>query len=116
MAPMATCFTRGAPMTASIAKTIRANVVRCGAILALAAGLGACADEQVRLSPEFGEAVRQDVAAQIADPDAHYIGKPAPGSNGARVGLAQQRYEEGKVTPPKDMNASTVKGDGSSAK
>ena len=63
-------------------------------------GLAACTQSRLRLDPNFGSAIRQDAVAQIADPDAHYRGTPAPGSNGARVELAQKRYEEDKVTPP----------------
>jgi hypothetical protein len=69
-------------------------------------GLSACTQSEMRISPDFGEAVRQDLAAQIADPDAHYLGTPAPGSNGARVGLAQQRYQKNNVIQPASVTAS----------
>jgi type IV pilus biogenesis protein CpaD/CtpE len=58
------------------------------------------------MSPDFGNAVRQDLAAQIADPDAHYKGTPAPGSDGERVGLAQKRYSTGQVIQPAAVTAS----------
>ena len=48
----------------------------------LGLGLCGCVVSQPHLSPDFGSAVRQDVMAQIADPDARYKGDPAPGSNG----------------------------------
>ncbi len=54
----------------------------------------------VRLSPDFGVAIRQDEAAQIADPDARYAGVPTPGSNGVRNALAESRYERDDVIPP----------------
>jgi hypothetical protein len=81
--------------------------------LALAAGavlgLSACTYSELRISPDFGDAVREDVAAQIADPDAHYAGVPAPGaSNGARVGLAQTRYEKNQVVQPSSTTASSM--------
>jgi len=63
--------------------------------------LSACSTQHVfLLSPDFGVALRQDEAAQIADPDARYRGVPTPGSNGARAGLAQSRYVRDQVIPP----------------
>jgi hypothetical protein len=60
----------------------------------------------MRISPDFGTAVQQDVAAQIADPDARYAGTPAPGSDGTRVGLAQGRYQTDTVIQPSTTTAS----------
>ena len=84
-----------------------------GIRLGLAAGavfsLSACAQSELRISPDFGDAVREDVAAQIADPDAHYVGMPAPGaSDGARIGLAQSRYEKNQVIQPSSTTASSA--------
>jgi type IV pilus biogenesis protein CpaD/CtpE len=70
---------------------------------AMAAGLAGCVESQPTLSSDFGVAMRQDVAAQIADPDAHY-GKMT--TEGARAALAQDRYRTGKVTPPSAAGAS----------
>jgi hypothetical protein len=70
------------------------------AVLAAAGALGGCQGDQLRLSPDYGVAVRQDVAAQIADPDPHYAGDPQPASNGQRTDGAQQRYVTGKVITP----------------
>lgn len=92
---------------------LKLRLIAVAALLAGAATLGGCI-ETTRLSPDYGEAVRQNVAAQVADPDAHYAGTPAPGSNGARVGLAQDRYEKGKVIPPSDTGASSITVGGSS--
>lgn len=78
-----------------------------GAALALL-GLGGCVESQVYLSPDYGQAVRQDVAAQIADPDAHYKGVPRPGSDPARVALAQDRYVKGKVIEPATTSTSSA--------
>jgi hypothetical protein len=83
------------------------------ALLGAATLLSAC-ETQLRDAPDFGEAVRQDVAAQIADPDARYAGAPAPGSNGARAAAAQDRYAHGKVTPPPVMTTSQVGGSAAS--
>jgi type IV pilus biogenesis protein CpaD/CtpE len=75
---------------------------------ALTLGLAGCVESQRHLSQDFGSAVRQDVVAQVADPEARYKGVPAPGSDGARVGLAQERYRTGKVIAPSEAGASTV--------
>ena len=75
---------------------------------ALGLALTGCAVSQTHLSSDFGSAVRQDVVAQIADPDARYKGDPAPGSDGARVASAQERYRTGKVIPPAATGASTI--------
>ena len=66
----------------------------------LAAGLSGCLESQRHLSADFGSALRQNTVAQIADPDARYKGDPAPGSDGRRVSLAQERYRTGKVIEP----------------
>jgi len=76
-----------------------ATVIGTGMLLA------ACTQSEVRLSPDFGQAVRQDEVAQIADPDAHYVGDPAPGSNGLRVELAQKRYVKNQVIQPSTLTA-----------
>ncbi|HVV65567.1 MAG TPA: hypothetical protein VHC42_08855 [Rhizomicrobium sp.] len=76
------------------------------ALLAAAAILGGCTQSVTSLSPDFGAALRQDIAAQIADPDAHYRGDPAPASNGARTSLSQSRYLKGQVTEPTSLSAS----------
>lgn len=77
------------------------------AVAFLAFALSACTQSALRLNPDFGYAVRQDLAAQIADPDAHYRGTPAPGSAGARVGLAQRRYDNNQVVQPSTTGASS---------
>jgi hypothetical protein len=80
---------------------------------ALSLGLAGCIESRMHLSDDFGSAVRQDQVAQVADPDAHYKGVPAPGSDGARVGLAQERYRTGKVIAPSEAGASTIGASGS---
>ena len=93
--------------------TVRFAVV--AATLGAALLLASCEESRLRLAPDFGVAVRQDVAAQIADPDAQYAGVPAPASNGSRVGLAQTRYETGKVIQPASTSTSQVSVGGGSA-
>lgn len=80
----------------------------CGAAIIVFASLAlsACAQSSLRINPDFGSAVRQDVAAQIADPDARYQGTPSPGSRGDRVGLAQKRYQNNEVIQPSSTTAS----------
>jgi len=78
--------------------------------LALALGallLCGCTQSELRLNDDFGRAIRQDTAAQVADPDAQYQGTITPGSNGARVGLAQKRYEHDSVIQPSRNGASS---------
>src|ERR1700675_4246152 len=68
--------------------------------------LSGCAQSSLRISPDFGNAVNQDLAAQIADPEARYKGTPSPGSDGERVSLAQKRYGTNQVVPPSTTTAS----------
>ena len=78
------------------------------AVMGASLVLGACSESRLRLAPDFGEAVRQDVAAQIANPDAHYAGTPAPGSNGMRIDSAQERYVRHTVAQPVATQTSSV--------
>jgi type IV pilus biogenesis protein CpaD/CtpE len=78
------------------------------------AGLSGCVESRLRQSDDFGVAVRQDVAAQIADPDAQYRGNPAPASDGERAALATSRYGHDDVTPPAAASTQTSVGGGSS--
>ncbi len=82
------------------------------AVAAMALGLAACAETQPSIASDFGVAVRQDLAAQIADPDAHY-GKTD--SDGAKAALAQERYRADKVTPPSAIGTSKSGSGGSGA-
>src|SRR5690348_1290092 len=100
MGPMAMFFIKERAMIST--KTFRAALI-LGACMALSD----CAQSSLRINPDFGSALHQDVAAQIADPDAHYEGTPAPGSSGPRVGLAQKRYDTNTVIPPSSTTASS---------
>jgi len=77
------------------------------AVIAAGLMLSACTVSQVNMSSDFGQAERQDLVAQVADPDAHYVGDPAPGSNGMRVDLAQKRYVTNQVIQPSTITAQT---------
>jgi len=69
-------------------------------LVVLAAGLAGCVQTQPHLGGDFGYAIRAAAVAQIANPNAVYTGDPAPGSDGSRVALAQERYRTGKVIEP----------------
>lgn len=88
------------------------RIARPVLIVAVSLGLHACAQNptqsEMRMSPDFGDAVRENLAAQIADPDAHYTGTPAPGaSDAARIDLAQTRYQQNEVIQPSSTTASS---------
>ncbi|HWE48062.1 MAG TPA: hypothetical protein VG407_18745 [Caulobacteraceae bacterium] len=84
------------------------TTVMLAALLTGSLLLSACAESRMHLSDDYGAALKQDKAAQIADPDAKYRGDPAGGSNGSRVASAQDRYVNGKVTAPAAARASSV--------
>ena len=62
--------------------------------------LAGCVGVWGHMQPDFGQAVRQDFAAQVADPDASYARTALPANSGARAALAQQRYVKGQVIQP----------------
>jgi len=76
-------------------------------LVLMVVSLGGCAANS-GLSDKFGVALNQDLAAQIADPDPHYEGAPAPGADGSRVALAQSRYQTGKVIAPVSTSTSEI--------
>jgi hypothetical protein len=62
---------------------------KIAAILALTAlSLGGCLSPQGNLAPDHGVSVSQNIAAQIADPDARYRRDLPPASSGARAAAA----------------------------
>src|SRR4051812_39955953 len=77
-------------------------------LLAAAGVLAGCAEAQPHLADNFGQAVSEALVAQVANPDAQYLGTPAPGAMGAPVALAQERYRTGKVIKPVPATASKV--------
>jgi hypothetical protein len=84
------------------------STLRTAAVLfMLGVGLSGCVQAGT-LNPDFGEAYQQHVVGQIAEPDARYVGKPDPGSDGSRVGLAQKRYRTGTVIIPVPATASDI--------
>lgn len=73
------------------------------ALFAAVAAVSGCAHPD-----DFGVATRQNIASQIADPDARYRRDLPPGSSGARTALSQDRYAKGQVTPLSATGASDV--------
>ncbi|MDB5499309.1 MAG: hypothetical protein JWP28_3340 [Phenylobacterium sp.] len=90
-------------MSAVLAKSATATV-----LVGAALGLSACMQSRMSIAEDYGQTVRQHVVAQIADPDAHYQGIPAPGSNGRRVGIAQERYNRNAVIQPASTSTSSA--------
>lgn len=84
------------------------------AILALTASLGGCIQAPGHIDPNFGYAVRQDIVAQIADPDARYQRTRNPASSGERAALAQKRYAKGQVVQPASEGTGAMGGGGQS--
>lgn len=72
------------------------------ALFAAVAAVSGCAQS------DFGVATRQNIASQIADPDARYRRDLPPGSSGVRTALSQDRYAKGQVTPLSATGASDV--------
>ena len=85
---------------------ISTRIGRAALVIVVGTALSACTQSSLRINPDFGNAVHQDIAAQIADPDARYEGVIAPGSDGVRVGSAQKRYQSNQVIPPSAVTAS----------
>ena len=79
-----------------------------GAVAAAGSLLAGCLSPQHGLEPDFGRAVRNNVAAQIADPEPRYARKDEPASNGVRAAAAARRYEHGEVIQPATQSTSQV--------
>lgn len=96
-------------MSAALTKSL---IVAAAAGAAM--GVSGCVESRMHLSDDYGQSLRQDVAAQVADPDARYGGLPAPGAHGHRVGLALDRYNRNAVTPPAATSTSSFSAGGGS--
>lgn len=77
-----------------------------------ALGLCGCAQQANMVDPDFGVALRQNIAAQVADPAPRYVRAEPPASDGSRTALAQQRYQKGQVIVPQAESTSSVGGGG----
>lgn len=81
----------------------------------LALGLAGCVQAPGNMQPDFGASMRQDIAAQVADPGARYKRTDPPASSGERTALAQDRYNKGKViTPSTPTTSNAAQGSGGS--
>ena len=80
------------------------------AILALS--LSGCVQAPGNMQADFGASVRQNVAAQVADPDGRYKRVDQPAGAGSRTVLAQERYSKGKVISPAATTTSQIGGGG----
>ena len=90
-------------MSAVLAKSATA-----AALVGATLGLSACVQSRLSIAEDYGQAIRQDLVAQVADPDAHYKGVPAPGTNGRRGALAQDRYNRNAVIQPASTSTSNT--------
>jgi type IV pilus biogenesis protein CpaD/CtpE len=78
------------------------------AITAGVAGLAGCAyQDSTTEYPGFGDAVRQNNAVMIIDPNPAGAQVTDIDMDGARAGLAIDRYRAGKVIPPKTLSTTT---------
>lgn len=83
--------------------------------LAAAATLSACADPG-ETSPNFGNAVRHNMAVHIINPAPDYGADMLPTGDGRRQALATERYATGKVLrppAPSTTSGALSKGEGS---
>src|SRR5689334_3693471 len=80
-------------MAMSSTRVIRMSALKIvPAVGLLSLGLSGCLTPEQNVSKDFGAGVHTAIAAQIADPEARYVGKPDPGTNAGRVAIAQGRY------------------------
>lgn len=77
--------------------------------------VGGCVSPQRPLQADYGYAVRQTLVSQTADPEAKYLRKVEPASNGARAALANKRYVKGQVIQPPMQSTSMVNGSAGAA-
>jgi len=79
-----------------------------GAVFAAGSLLAGCVSPQHSLEPDFGRAVRNDIVAQVAEPEPRYDRTVEPASNGMRSAAANRRYESGQVIQPQVQSTSQV--------
>ena len=78
-----------------------------------ALGLAGCVQGNT-VNPDFGVALRQNIAAQVADPAPRYDRTNPPASDGKRTALAQDRYQKGQVIQPQAEATSSAVSSGAS--
>ena len=85
---------------------------RIAIVLASAALLAACAPSVYQDSttpmPGYGNAVKQNAAVMIIDPQPVSAANVEIDFDGRRAGIAIERYRTGTVIPPEDLRTSDV--------
>ena len=81
----------------------------------VALGLTGCISHREAAYPaaDFGQALRQNLTAQIADPTPQYTYDEALASNGPRTAVAQTRYETDTVTEATTQGTTMMRSTGS---
>lgn len=88
-----------------MAKAYRIFILSSTAI-ALSGALSGCFHHDISLQDGYGNAVKQNMAAQVVNPAPQYEG-PAL-SSGARGAVAMERYNTDKVEKPAQQRTTTV--------
>jgi hypothetical protein len=89
---------------------MRYGIVTIGLASLALAGCEAIPNQGHLSDPTYGQALRQNLAAQVADPAPDYERTEPPASSGPRTALAQKRYETGQVIQPVAQATSSVSG------
>ncbi len=89
--------------------SIRKTVSAIAAVAAMAVVLVACAPQQ-HLSPDFGDAVRQNMAVHIIDPRPMPVDEAGSALDGRRAAGAVDRYQRGQIIEPERLTTSTIGG------
>ena len=76
-----------------------AALTAVGLLASACANTSAMARDDARVANDFGRAVREDLAAQIVNPEGTWK-TPRPLFNGQRAGQAETRYNSGTVKQP----------------
>ena len=80
------------------------------AALALSGCAAVVHQEATDVDPTFGRALRQNLAAQVANPAPDYDYTNPPASGGPRTAVAQKRYDTGTVIQPTTQETSDAVG------
>ena len=86
--------------------SIRKTVSAIAAVAAMAVVLVACAPQQ-HLSPDFGDAVRQNMAVHIIDPRPMPVDEAGSALDGRRAAGALDRYQRGAVIAPERLSTTS---------
>lgn len=84
------------------------NQLTCVAILAFSTLLVGCENNNVGISDSFGNAVRQNMAAHIINPEPILDTQTVPDTDGARAAAAAERYRSGDTTEVEEITTSNT--------